>query len=78
MTAHAAFQIAAAAAIAAALAWLPAGATDVLIPPVTGIACLPDGGDISGCDDKVFMPYLAVTPVTGEGNSGILPARGKQ
>jgi hypothetical protein len=54
----------------------PVGGT---IPPVTAIACIPDGPqpDISGCDDKVFMPAIAVTAVTGEGGSGILPVRGK-
>jgi hypothetical protein len=54
----------------------PVGGT---IPPVTAIACIPDGSqpDISGCDDKVFMPVLLVGDVTGEGGSGILPVRGK-
>ncbi len=53
---------------------LPVGGT---IPPVAGIACILDGPqpDISGCDDKVFMPAIAVTTVTGEGSSGILPVR---
>ena len=73
---HATFQLAAAAVVAAILLWLPAGAQNVPIPPVSGIACLPDTHDISGCDDKVFMPWLAVTQVTGEGGSGILPVRG--
>lgn len=55
----------------------PIGGT---IPPVAGIACIPDGPqpDISGCDDKVFMPAIAVTAVTGEGGSWILPVRGLQ
>lgn len=54
----------------------PIGGT---IPPVTAIACIPDGPqpDISGCDDKVFMPLMLVGDVTGEGGSGILPVRGK-
>jgi hypothetical protein len=54
----------------------PVGGT---IPPVTAIACIPDGPqpDISGCDAKVFMPFVTVTAVTGEGDSGILPVRGK-
>jgi hypothetical protein len=36
----------------------PVGGT---IPPVTAIACIPDGPqpDISGCDDKVFLPAIA-------------------
>ena len=52
----------------------PVGGT---IPPVAGIACIPDGPqpDISGCDDKVFMPVMLVGDVTGEGGSGILPVR---
>ena len=35
----------------------PPGGT---IPPVAGIACIPDGPqpDISGCDDKIFLPQL--------------------
>lgn len=36
----------------------PPGGT---IPPVSGIACLPDGTppDIGGCDDKTWLPFVA-------------------
>lgn len=36
---------------------IPPGGT---IPPVTGIACITDQPqpDISGCDDKMFMPLV--------------------
>lgn len=33
----------------------PVGGT---IPPITGIACLPDTHNIGGCVDKVFLPHL--------------------
>ena len=34
------------------------------IPPVSGIACIPAGPqpDISGCDDKVFLPIIEAQP----------------
>ena len=78
MTAHTIFQIVAIVLCLAILLVLPADAQDAPIPPVSGIACLPDTHDISGCDDKVFMPMVAVTPVTGEGGSGILPVRNQE
>lgn len=59
-----AFAIVAAVAVVIVLLWLPAGAQvppGGTVPPVSGIACLPDTHDISGCDDKVWLPYLAVT-----------------
>lgn len=33
----------------------PVGGT---IPPITGIACLPDTHSIDGCENKVFLPQL--------------------
>ncbi len=67
-----AFAITAAVVVAAVLMCLPAGAQDV--PPVTGLACSPSTHAIAGCE-RVWLPYLAVTQVTGEGGSGILPVR---
>jgi hypothetical protein len=77
MTAHDKAAILFAAIILAVLLVLPAEAQVLggTVPPVTGIACLPESNNVGGCDDKVFMPYLAVTEVTGEGGSGILPVR---
>jgi hypothetical protein len=70
-----------AAVILAVLLWLPARAQvpppGGTIPPVTGIACLPDTANIGGCVNKVWLPLIAVTSVTGEGGSGILPVRGQ-
>ena len=34
----------------------PPGGT---IPPVAGIACIPQTNDIGGCDDKVYLPHVA-------------------
>lgn len=47
----------------------PIGGT---IPPISGIACLPDTHSISGCEDKVFMPVVLVVdteqwPSVGDG-----------
>jgi len=48
------------------LAFWPASAAAQhgTIPPVSGIACIPAGAqpDISGCDDKVFLPIIEVQP----------------
>lgn len=80
MTAHTMFEIVAIVLSLAILLVLPAEAQmppGGTVPPVTAIACLPGTNNVSGCDDKVFLPMVAVTQVTGEGGSGILPVRGR-
>ena len=72
MTRHDKAAIAFSVVVAAVLMCLPAGAQDV--PPITALACSPSTHAIAGCD-RVWLPYLAVTQVTGEGGSGILPGR---
>lgn len=34
----------------------PIGGT---VPPITGIACLPDTHSVAGCEDHVYLPLLA-------------------
>lgn len=56
---YAIFAIVTSAIVAAVLMTLPVGAVATAnpLPPVHGIACDPQTGDIAGCD-RVFMPEV--------------------
>lgn len=57
---------------------MPPAPEPPVFPPVAGVGCPAVPPAVDGCEYHVYMAYAAVTGVTAQGGSGILPVRGGQ